>query len=462
MNRRLVALCLTGLLSLAGCTAPEDSPEPAPPLPAVEPAAPRAPRPPLPQVRNVPAGAPEVEHHPGRTTIKGVRAEFHWFAGGAWLAVANENGLWAVQARGPALELLAPAGPARTLVGPYREGLVYLEQHPGALVAYLARPGDLPRQVGAVEHPGVEQPGYRFWAAISGARLTVAIEGRRVAGIDLATGRSAPLGDEAVPVYRGELAPDPTGRYLAYKQANRGDAVRLLDLQNGAIFRPADEAQVGSIAWSAGGLWAVREAAPDSGLPIGVGANLEEGGTHLAVGDTKGGLRRLKPPTDLELVDGPWWSADGAYLAVVSGQAANPDALRRLWAVTVESGEWLRLGTLPPGGTVAGFAPFAPSLMVHGSNGLWLWPANGDDMVKVNQPWQPDPDSPLRLEDGSLLYLTAEPAPRLVRQKPEGDPEVIMEMGGPAGHLAVQGRYASLIRYRQGLYHDLLILPLTE
>lgn len=401
-----------------------------------------------------------MEAFQGATLIRGIRAEYRWFAGGQRLAVANEAGLWSVRPNGQVLELLAPAGPNRSLVGAYADGLLYLEHHPGALVAYLARPGQEPRQVGAVEHPAAE--GYPHWATVSDSRLTVAVEGQRAVGIDLATGKARELGDEAIPVHWGALALSPSGRYLAYKLSNRGDAVRVLDLESGVVYRPGDESHVGAVAWSPAGQWAVRAAGAGSGLPVAVGANLEEGGTHLDLGDPNGNLRHLEPPHQLELVAGPWWSADGRYLAVVSGSVKDPEASRHLWVVAVESSEWLRLGTLPPGGFVSGFAPTDPSLMVHGPNGLWLWPANGDEMVEVAIPWHPDPESPVALPGGGLLYLTAEPQPRLLRQEPNSSPNPLLSLPGPAGKLTVQGNHAALIRYRDSLLHDLLIVPVDR
>lgn len=460
MNRRLTS-ALAALLLLVGCSAPpEPKPEPQPAPPPVG-----RPQPQPPQTE--PPGAPPVEQAGEGVLVRGVRAEYRWFAAGRRLAVQTRSGLWSVSPEGEALELLAPAGPDRTLVGPYEDGLVYLEQHPGALVAYVARPGQPPRQVAVVAHKGVERSGFPIWGAVSGSRLTVALEGRRPAAIDLATGKVTDLGDEAVPVRHGELHLAPNGRYLAYKQGNRGDAVRVLDLESGAVFRPADEAHLPGVAWSpSGGQWAVRAAKVGSGLPAPVGANLEEGGTHLDLGDVKGGLRHLEPPVALELPAGPWWSPDSKWLAVVSGTVqvtpGQPEPPQRVWVVEAATGEWHRLGTLPAGGFVTGFHPGGRHLMVNSKEGLHLWPLSGEKPLPVPLPWIPGPNSPMTLPGSSLLYLSVGPLPGLYLQKPDGDPVALLADTTPMGNLTTQGQHLALILYRDGLEHDLLILPLPD
>lgn len=459
MRRPLFAWFTAAVIALAGCSSP-----PVPPPVETQPAPPPVVRPEPAPPQHKPAGAPALERTGGGLIVKGVRERYFWYAGGRRLAVTTETGLWSIQPEGQVVELLAPAGPERVVAGPFADGLVYVEQHPGALVAFLARPGQEPRQLGAVEHPGVEQPGYPFWAAVTGSRLALAIEGRRAATIDLAKGKVAELGDEAVPVHRGALALSPTGRYLAYKQSNRSDAVRVLDLESGAVFRPGEDAHVGAIAWApSGGRWAVLAAEPGSGLPAGVGANTVDGGTHIDVGDVKGAIRHLMPPTRLELVDGPWWSGDGQYLAVVAGTAVDPHAPRRLWSVDVDSGEWQQLGTLPSGGFVTGFGPDGHSLEVYSQGRLELWPAGGAEPIEVTTPWPPGSGMATVLPGGALLMVAAEPKQQqLLLVKPQSDPVVLAAPPLPKGRLTVQGGYAALVLYTGGLWGELLILPLPK
>lgn len=460
MKRPLICAA-AALLLLVGCGAP---PKPGP-NPEVHPAPPPLERPAPQASRTDLPGAPQVVTAHGGVLLKGVHERYLWYAAGQRLAVASDTGLWSVRPDGQELELLAPAGPARRLVGTFEDAVVYLEQQQGALVAALARPGQPAQQVAVVEHEGVEQPGYPFWGAVSGSQLTVAIEGRRPVAIALGTGKLLELGDEAIPVWQGELALSPSRRYLAYKQANRGDRVRVLDLESGAVFRPGDDAHVGLIAWSpVGGQWAVRAAEPGSDLPAAIGANLAEGGTHLDLGDTRGGLRHLAPPLPLELIDGPWWSWDGKFVAVIAGKAqvspGQAEPPQSLWVVEAASGKWRQLRNLPAGSFVTGFHPGGLSLMVHSQQGLHLWPLSGDTPARVTPPWTPGPDSPMLLPNGDLLYLSADPTSRLLRQAPEGEPISLLDPSVPLGRLTVQGGYAAMALYSGDRLNDLLILPL--
>ncbi|MFZ5826995.1 MAG: hypothetical protein ACOY94_22095 [Bacillota bacterium] len=462
MNRPLGS-AVAALLLLAGCSAPSETPQ----QPEVRPGPAPMERPTPPAPQTTPSGAPQVVSAHGGVLLKGVQDHYLWYAGGQRLAIFSDTGLWSVRPDGGELELLIPAGPARTLVGSFEEGVVYLEQQKGALVAGFVRPGQSPQQLAVIEHEGVEAPGYPFWGAVSGSQLTVAVEERRPVAVDMRNGRLTELGDEAIPVWRGELALSPSRRYLAYKQANRGDGVRVLDLESGAVFRPGEDAHLGQIAWSpAGGQWAVRAAAPGSHLPAAVGANLEEGGTHLDLGDTRGGLRRLTPPAPLELVDGPWWSKDGKWVAVVAGKVettpGQTTAPQHLWVVDPATGDWRRLGRLPAGSFVTGFHPALLSLMVHSEQGLHLWPLSGSEPVQVTPPWIPGTGSPLLLPGGDLLYASAERAPLLLRQEPSGQPATLLDPGVPLGQITVQGRYAALALYSGDRLHDLLLLPLAQ
>ncbi|MFZ5817574.1 MAG: WD40 repeat domain-containing protein [Bacillota bacterium] len=450
MKRPLLAALATLLLT-AGCSAPPEElpqPGPGPAPPPVERPAPQAPL-------HQPPGAPAVERVEGGQLVRAVRESYLWFAGGQRLAVLNDAGLWAIGPAGEPVELIAPAGPIRTLAGAFQDLLIYLEQREGAVLVMAARPGQPPRQLAAVEHPGVEAPSYPLWAAVTGSRLALAIEGRRPVAVDLLTGRLHELGDEAVPVWKGELALSPDRRFLAYKQINRGDGLRLLDLETGTVIRPAGEAHLPGIAWSATGRWAVRAAEPDSGLPAPVGANLEEGATHLDLGDPQGALTHLVPPTDLVLEAGPWWSPDGSLLAVTT-------AHRGLWVVEPATGRWRRLGTLGPGSFVTGFHPGGGAVMVYSEKGLSLWPLSDEPPVRVEPPWRAEPNSPLLLPDGSLLYLSPEPEPTLYLQRPGAGPAPLTHQSRPLGRLTVEGERAALIRYGPAVAHDLLLLPLPR
>lgn len=456
--RRPTAILLA-LLLLTGCSSnpPQESrptPTPAPPVVA---------RPTPTQPATIPAGAPAVEPYGTSILIRGVQPDYYWFAGGQRLAIATQSGLWSLAPDGSGAEWLAPAHPRRHLVGAWGDGIAYIEREQDELVAYLVRPGQPPYQIGRLPHPGVGAPGYPLWATLSRSRLIIAIEGRLPVAIDLESGQVTDLGEESLPVQKGELALSPNGLLLAYKLANRGDRVAVLDLQRGTLSRLGEgEAHLPGVAWDAlSRRWAVRAAEPDSGLPIPIGANLEEGATHIDLVDGRGEVRHLQPPFDLELLAGPWWSQSGQWLAVVTGAIRWPEVPQRLWTIDLATGEWRWLATLPLGSWVAGFAPDDRSLMLYTDGGLQLYPVTGGEPLPVAHPWPADPSLRQPLPDGSLLYLTAGAQPSLLLRSPAGEATVLLADERPKERLTVQEGYAALIRVGEGLADDLIILPLV-
>jgi|GEM_PF-5176991 len=465
MLKRTLHLALIATLLLAGCATPPEGSAPTPtPAPTPPPTEQQRPSPvALPEQPPSIPGAPAIEQHGEVLLVRGLWQSALWYAGGRRIAVTNDSGLWSLSPSGEPVELLAPAGSERSLIGPHADGLVYVERQPGALVAYFARPGQEPMQVGTVQGEGLGQPGYPFWGTMAGSRLILAIEGMRARALDLETGKTAELGDEAIPVQWGELALSPNHRHLAYTTYNRADEVRILDLATGMVFRPTDEAHLPGVTWdSAGTRWAVRAAEPDSGLPVAVGANMVEGATHLDLGDVKGALQHLTPPHPLTLVEGPWWSADGQYLAVVAGDITRLEAPRTLWLVDLTESRWRSHGRLPQGAVVGGFVPQEPAVAVRTPTGLLLWPASGDDPQAVDQPWLIGANSPTLLASGSLLYLSDEPEPRIIYQRPGGEAVDLVTEPGPKGPLLVGSNYGAVTIYRDGPVHDLLLFPLPR
>ncbi len=461
--KRPLHLVLAVVILLTGCSTPPTSPTPGPspdPPPRQETPAPVSAPPPRSELPDAPA----LKQTPDGLLVQGVWQSPLWFAGGNRIALFNDAGLWSLSPVGDPVELLAPPGPDRTLIGPYSDGLVYVERQPGALAAYFAQPGQEPRQVAVVQQEGVGQPGYPFWGAVTGPKLILAVEGIRARAVDLPTGVVTELGDEAIPLFRGELALSPNRRYLAYKTANRGDEVRVLDLETGMVFRPSDDAHLPGIAWSrSGGQWAVLAAEPGSGLPVTVGANLEMGATHVDVGTVKGGLIHLTPPEPLTLLEGPWWSPDGQQLALVEGDPRDPARPHSLWLVGVAENEWNRLGRLPDPAYVGGFMPDGKSLAVTSQSGLELWPVTGEEPTPVAEPWLIGENSPAALPGGGLVYLTAEPEPRVLYQKPSGgDPVLLVVEKGPKGPPSLGSSYGAVPIYRDGPVHDLLLFPLPR
>lgn len=456
--RRSLSAALVALLLLSGCAA-SSSEQQTPP--SADP--PNVSVPPLPQPVPAPVGppaAPTIRKANGGVRIQGVRDAYLWHGGGQRIAVAAESGLWSLRPDGSDAVLLATPPVAPLLVGAFGTGLIYLEQHPGALAAYLARPGEEPLQVALLEH-GATSESYPTWAEVWRDQLLVGLEGQRLISVDLQSGRVAELGEETVPIRMGDLSFSSTAGVLAYKLANRADSVRLLRLSDGATLRPSGEQHVASVAWSpAGDRWAVRSAEAGAPLPVAVGADTVEGGTHLDVGDAAGGLVHLVPDEPLELAAGPWWSPDGAWLAVVAGAAADDEAPRELWAVALPDGEWRSLGPLPEGGYVSGFHPTESALMVHSSQGLALWPVTGEPPIRVDNPWADEP-GPIALPDGSLLYLSPSRL-SLVLKRPGSIPRLILTQTEQKGALTASGNYTAMVMYGEGPFHDLLVLPLPR
>jgi len=403
---------------------------------------------------------------PGALAIAGVRHSYLWHASGNRIALVAESALWSIRPDGSDPALMAHLAGDPLLVGPYADGIVYLEQHPGVTTAYLARPTIPPRQVARMEH-GAGVAAYPVWATIWHDNLLLVVEGHRPQLIDLTSGEVRALGEGPIPVRDGDLAFSAQEGVLAYKLANRGDAVRLLRM-DGTVLQPGSEAQLAPIAWSpSGDRWAVRAVEPGRGLPAPVGANLEEGGTHLAVGDASGRLEEFRPPEPLVLVAGPWWSPDGTWLAVVSGTVASepgdtapeaPAAPARLWVVDVEDGRWRDLGPLPEGAITTGFHPATSSLVVHDPAGAALWPVDGGEPQPLTPPWAVG-ENPAALEDGSLLFLSAD-ARALYLQRPGAAPRLLVDSPEPMGALTAAGNHAALLRYGDGAAADLLLVPL--
>lgn len=466
--RRTTAAALAVLLLLAGCGTPPEQESAEPDLPPAPAAAPPLPAPSLPG----PPSGPSFVKAFGGVRIQGVRESYLWHAGGQRLAVTTNSGLWSVRPDGSDAILLASPAVPPLLVGPFSDGVIYLEQHPGVLAAYLARPGEAPLEVAFLEH-GSTLERYPIWAEVWRDELLLALEGRRLISVNLQSGQVRELGEESVPVAMGDLAFSATGGVLALKLANRGDALRLIRLTDGQTLRPSGEQHVAGIAWSPpGDRWAVRAAEAGAPVPTGVGADLVEGATHIDVGDQAGNQLHLLPPEPLELVAGPWWSPDSAWLAAVAGSAEEDEAARELWVVNLPDEAWQSLGPLPDDAFVTGFHPTEAALMVHGGQGLALWPVSGDLPEPVAIPWgaeafapalagSPAPPGPLALPDGSLLYLSPSRV-SLFLQRPGTDPRLVLAQPSQKGALTVSGSHAALVTYREGPFHDLLVLPLPK
>lgn len=461
-----VAGLMLALLLLAGCTAPKALPGTTPPPEQSRPQAEQISLQGSP-VLPPPPDAPTTLRDGGQVLVTGLVVSgrpYLWSPDGSRVAFQDEGGIWALGPEGGEAEPVA-AGPGyRELVGWTEEaGLVYLEVRPEGLAVAVGRPGLQPEVVAILTEDKVGAPGRPLWRHLAGSRLVLAAENLPVWIIDLAAGSVQTLTQSPLPVHFGDLAVAPDGRMLAFKLANRDDPVRLLNLDNGTLLAPEDDgSHLPGVAWapatgtgSAGNLWAVRAAAPGSGLPAAVGANMVEGATRIVVGDAAGGVRRLEPPEPLELVAGPLWSPDGRRLAVTAGvvqgmEPGQPAGFRPtgVWLAEVESGRWQKLGNLPAG-WVAGWHPDGTNLLVQlDGTRVERWPVDGGAAPAEPHAWLPGAAAPV--PDGGFVYLSPEPAIRVMLERGETEPVPVLGGAGHKSELTVRGGYAAVMVWPDG------------
>lgn len=450
------AVLTIALLLLVGCAstaAPGNSEPPAPLLPPSDALAPKG-SPILPP----PPDSPSLARSGGQVVVSGIATvgrPYLWSPRGDRIAFQDDGGVWALSPDGEVAEPVAAGAKYRELVGWTEEGgLVYLEALPEGLAVAVGRPGQPPREVAVLTDAQAGAPGRPLWRHLAGNRLVVAAEGLPVWHINVETGSVRMLTERSLPVHYGWFAVSPDGNTLAFKVANRADPVRLLNLESGTLLEPAeDEAHLSGLGWApghAGDMWAVRAAAPGSGLPAAVGANAVEGATHLVVGDSSGRLRRLEPPEPLQLTAGPFWSPDGRWIAVAAGVArgtegGKPSEFRHsgVWLVAVESGEWRRLGGLSDG-WVAGWHPDGRRLLVHADGArVESWPTEGGAAQAAPYPWRPSAAEPL--PDGGFVYLSLDPEPRVLLQHGDSAPVPVVDGPGHKEQLTVRGDYAAVV-----------------
>lgn len=467
---------LVAVLLLVGCTSPQTLPANPGQPPAELVGPPGTPvTPPLPT-------APAVVRRGGQVRVADLGAgapSYLWSPDGSRVAFQDNGGLWTLSPDGQQYERLADGSKHRDLVG-WTEagGLVYLEATPDGLAVAVGQPGSEPRVVTVLAEEQVGAPGRRpLWRHLAGSRLVVAAEGLPVWHIDVASGAVRMLSETPLPVHRGNFAVSPDGRTLAFKLSNRGDHVRLLDLESGAVVATDnDGAHLPGVAWApagsgaAGSVWAVRGAAAGSGLPVAVGANAGEGATHLVVGDASGRVRRLEPPEPLQLIAGPMWSRDGRWLAVTAGvvrgmRAGQPSEFRPtgVWLVEVESGRWQRLGDLTEG-WVAGWHPAGRHLLVQaGDNRMESWPLDGGPARKEPHPWwHAGTETAVLLEDG-YIYLTAETnAHRVMLVRGEAGPVEILGGEGFKSQLTIRGDHMAVVDQQAGARPALVLIHLPS
>lgn len=269
--------------------------------------------------------------------IKGTT--FLWRTDGESVAVQTDSGIWSVSADGARVVPLVEGDATRLLVQYTDQGILYVEERADDIAVArsgVSSPSEVIATLQKAQAGGTNTP---VWFHLTGDHLTVIPEGQRAVRVDLTDGAARELGDETISVVWGDLALSHDERYLAYKLVNRGDAVRILDLETGEVHRTIGEAHVAGVQWSPqADRWAVRAAEPDSGLPRIVGANTVDGATHIDVGDPQGRVRHLTPPEELVLTNGPFWSPDGRLIAVLAEEGA-------VWVVDADGGEWQEGGT---------------------------------------------------------------------------------------------------------------------
>lgn len=458
MNRYLGLV--TVALILSSCTAPPAAAPPAAPANGST-ARPEA---------GVGVSAPDVIKAGGQVLVPDIRMvggrPYLWSEDGARLVFQTETGLWEMKPDGSEVQSLAGGPGHRELVGWWDGGVVYLERQPGEIAVGVGRPGRDPQVIATVGTAQQDGPNFQVWHYLSGTRLFLAVDGRAFTRVDLATGQVTDLADQPPAIHRSLFAVSPDHRYLAYKRHDRGDALRILDLDTGTTRPTGQEAHVQALApWSpAGDRWAVRAAEPGSGLPVVVGANHVEGATHLDVGDVKGNVRHLHPPERLQLVSGPHWSPDGRWLAVAAGivrgmATGEPADVRAtaVWLVNPESGEWWKLGDLGAG-YLAGWHPDGRHLLVEvAGDRMEQWRVADGARQTLPHPWNPDGEA--RLPDGRFLYVNGE----TVYLQSEGKPPVPL-MGGAGYKWAPSGRgdHAAAIVKAEGEAPKLVVVPLPE
>ncbi|HWI62896.1 MAG TPA: hypothetical protein VNT75_13705 [Symbiobacteriaceae bacterium] len=434
MRKTWLLLLIATVLLSGGCrTAPKTAP------PSVPQAPEQAYRPP----ETPAAGQTAITPMDGGWMVRQVHpAGYLWREDGGAIAFRTEAGLMSATADGRTLQQVA-AGPAdQELVRYTADGLLYVERGPGGIALVRWQPASGAKAVAQLAPAGAPNA---LWHGLAGDRLVFARPDKTISTVDLKTGKISDLGGEPVDIINGEFAISKDGRYLTYKLANRGDALRVIDLQTGVRI-PNTELHLAGAVWSpVETRWAVRAAEPGSGLPRPGGANLEEGATHLDVGAPVGEVRHLRPPEQAVLTAGPWWSPDGKRLAVM----AEPPAERQpgpVWVVEVTTDQWTKLQPSEPF-WVTGWTPDGRFLTTQ-TAGIRL-PVDGGALVKRD-----DLIEQVTLPDGSTVDLKKDGA---VTHR---GTQLLAPDPGLRERLTVSGSHAALFMTRAGAPIDLLVLNL--
>jgi len=322
--KRLLALVL---VLLAGCSRGA-TPQPQPQAPVPAPAWPE------------PVKTPVVVHEGGHVTVPGIKG---WTVvatpDGSHVAFHTGDGIWRVSRDGSNLQQLVVGDMARVLVGLSDERVLYLEPVEGGARVAEARPGQAPRTVATVP---VKQPEYvsgvHLWHHLQGDRLTLAGDDLPARQVNLTTGEVTVVDPEKYSIRWGMFVVAPDGQYLAYKRANRGEGLRILDLSAGTVAHTPGGNYAGYDWAPRGPQWAALAAPLGSGLPRLEGEEVVVGGTYVDLGGPDGQVRHLEPPVPLVFTKGPWWSPDGSRLALES-----EGSQKAVWVVEVATGRWQKL-----------------------------------------------------------------------------------------------------------------------
>lgn len=320
--KRLLALVL---LLLIGCSRGA-TPQPPPQASAT----------PWPQ----PVKRPVVVQEGGHVAVPGIKGwELVATPDGSQLAFQTADGIWRINRDGSDLQQLVAGDAARVLVDLSDERVLYLEPVAGGARVAEARPGQAPRTVATVP---VKQPEYvsgvHLWHHLRGDRLTLIGDDMPARQVNLGTGEVTVIGTEIYSLRWGMFAVAPDGRFLAYKRANRGEGLRILDLSAGTVVHTPGGNYAGYDWAPRGPVWAALAAPPGSGLPRLEGEEVVVGGTYVDVGGPDGQVRHLQPPAVLTFTKGPWWSPDGSRLAL---ESEGPQ--KAVWVVEVETGRWQKV-----------------------------------------------------------------------------------------------------------------------
>ena len=393
----------------------------------------------------------------------------------------RDDGIWAVSPDGSVVEHLVKGSASETrreLVGWWDSAVVYLELRVGEIRVMLGRPNQEPQVIASIQDEAENPLVSWVQPLITENQLLLFRTDRHPLWINLSTGELKELrelddGSSALHSLMGMFSVDE--RYvLFYWLPTQPDRIHILDLRTG-IIRHTKEGFFIYPAWEPNGnRWAALAvvsgasggAQNDSWFPIYA--------SELAIGDTDGNVRYLRPPQTLKLVDGLWWSLDGKKIAVVSEVKPGSDPLfsdqvKDIWVVDVDTGHWQRVGTLPQEERAAwllGWHPDGKHLIIGAGGVATMPPKYGRLSINGgNVEWLevPDPEEDPTYLDERLLVVVSERGlmepTTYIKQEGNRSIPVI------AGHrtkdaFQIRGKYASWIEYPTDQPPKLIIAPI--